>query len=192
MKKTVIGLTGQPAAGKETFTKFLIAMHQPDVIEVVHSGNYLKEECLRRGLTDERKNMQQLLCELEKKDGAGAVTRIMEARIQSSQAKVVIFDSVRMNTDFDMLMRQPKRLLVYITADEYTRFKRARARREKAGEQFMSFEDFLESERAVTEKQIKRFAKHAHCTIDNSGSLKELERQVDDFCFELLLPKITT
>lgn len=193
MPKLVIGLIGEIAAGKETFTRNLKEILEPTrdvdpersirgwIISVVHTGNFLRDELKRWNQPDTRENLQKLV-DCMKVFGDNVVSHALEGQVRASRG-VVVYDSVRMDADMELVRRYSHRL-VYITAPPEIRWERMRQRKEKAGEEYMSWEEFLNREAALTEVSIKKHAASAHFTINNNGDLERFYWKVQDFASE--------
>jgi dephospho-CoA kinase len=191
--KLVIGLIGEIAAGKETFTRNLTEILEPTrdvdperivrgwIVSVIHTGNFLREELQHWDQPDTRENLQKLV-DCMRAFGDGVVAHALEAQVKASRG-VVVYDSVRLDADMELVERHPHRL-VYITAPQEIRWDRMRQRKEKAGEEHMSWEEFQRYELASTEILIKKHAASAHFTICNDGDLERFYWKVQDFVSE--------
>jgi dephospho-CoA kinase len=69
--------------------------------------------------------------------------------------------------------------LFYVTADLKLRFERTKQRKEKAGEDKTTFQEFIEEEAQLTEVSVHEIGKKADFKFNNNGTQKELEDQVE-------------
>lgn len=178
----VIGLVGEKGGGKETFVACLKELGRPvkhlrfsDILlDVVKQLEIPKQEV-------ERWQLQELAVALDKIFGKGSITRAMKKRLQKYKSELVILDGIRWRTDAEMLRELPDNLLVYVTANPKIRYERAKKRKEKAGEGEISFELFMEEERAETEIYIPEIGKTADVMMENNGTLEEFRQKVEEF-----------
>lgn|SRR3989344_7326445 len=177
--KIVIGLVGEKGGGKETFVKSLKEI-VPQVTHIRFS-DLLLDIAAQLGIPKEkveRWQLQELAKELDRIFGKGTITRGIKAKLQKIDDGIIMLDGIRWQTDVEMLRSLPANLLVYITADVCLRYQRTKERKEKAGEATASFEQFLEEERAETEKYIFRIGTTADFVIQNDRGLEEFSKQV--------------
>ena len=76
------------------------------------------------------------------------------------------------------MLKEKDGVLLFVTASPEVRYERAVKRGEK-GEAEITYEQFLENEKAETEKYIEKIKESADYIIDNSGTLDELHDKVD-------------
>lgn len=176
-KKVVIGIIGEQAGGKGSVAKIIIKKY---------GGKRLTtSDILRRTLDSlhipvSRTNLTNLALNLKNGFGQDALMKAMLREVELVGADLTIVDGIRMPGD-----EKPFRdeygddfHLLYVTADAKTRYERSTARGEKVGEADQSFEDFLEKEKAETEKYIKEVGEKADFIINNDSSADELEEKV--------------
>lgn len=179
--KYVIGLVGAQGSGKSTFVT-LLSKYLPDVtIESFRSSGVLFEIFgVLRVENPKRERLQRLAVQLEGVD-YGTLAHAMRTRLSESRADIVVFDGVRWDADVAAVRSFPKHALVYIERDAQKRFAGMRARKEKAGEAFLTWEQFCAEERAATEVVIPRIGKEADILINNNGTLEEFGHNVRAF-----------
>ena len=179
--KIVIGLVGEKGGGKGTFTNLLREIATGKSIGCKRSGDVLLETLKIWNITPNRTNLQKLAVIMDKTYGAGALTGAVQKRIIEDPSDITVFDGVRWTSDAQMIRQFSPNFLIYITADARTRYERTKLRKEKAGEENASFEQFLKEEKAETEIFISRIGEAADVKINNNGSLEELKERVADF-----------
>ncbi|HRH22160.1 MAG TPA: hypothetical protein PLJ58_03070, partial [bacterium] len=72
------------------------------------------------------------------------------------------------------------------TADMKIRYERTKLRKEKAGEDQMTWQGFIAEEARLTEVAIHEVGLQADFIINNDGEQAELERQIKDVMTKIL------
>lgn len=184
--RLVIGLVGEQGGGKGTFTKLLqAAIGSTFSLEKIGSGDLLIETLNLWNIPTSRANLQKLVVAMNQTYGEGSVTRAVQKRIENCKSEIIIIDSIRLLTDLEMLRGFPDSLLVYIAATQEKRYQRIRARKEKVGEEFATFEQFQQEELAGTEIYISQIANKADFRINNDTTVADYQKQVEIFCTKL-------
>lgn len=179
MKKKVIGLSGEIAAGKGTAADYLkgkygaqyLKMSQPgrDVLQRLH------KEINRRNMSDINSCLRGLY-------GEGYLVDVLNKDIENSQQKLVVLDGIR-KEDEVLKFRANKNIdfvFVYLVADDMIRYQRLIKRSENSGDEGKSFEEFKRDLKLETEKDIENLKKIADFVVDNSTSLEGLYSQLDE------------
>src|SRR3989344_234713 len=164
----IIGLVGEKGSGKDTFAKYLQEISEKSVAHIRFS-DLLKQTLRLWDLPITRANLQKLAQVLED-FGEGTVAHGLEKQIQSTEADIIILDGIRWKPDVELLNKFFNHKLIYITADPKLRFERLKNRGEKDGEAEMSYEQFLEEEKAPNELLIADIGSKADMKIENNGS----------------------
>lgn len=185
--KHLIGVVGENGAGKDTFTLFFRAAAAPLTVSRVHFSDVLAQTLNLWGIPITRANLQNMAIIIDAQYGKGSVTRATEARIKKQKADIVIVEGVRWMTDIPMLKGFQDNMLVYITADQKTRYERMRKRAEKEDEAKKTYEQFLEEEKAATELDIPKIASGADIKIENNGTFEEFREKVESFYKQLTI-----
>lgn len=172
--KTVIGLVGENGSGKGTFAEILARLLPGRRVAHIRFSHVLRDTLALWDIPATREHLQKLAVVMNTAYGPGSLTQAVEARISASDAEIVILDGVRWETDAAMIRRFPRNLLVYVTADIQTRYHRLLARKENAGEDRTTFEQFQREERAENELLIPGIGKTADVTIVNDGTMDAL------------------
>lgn len=118
MPRLIVCLTGMPGAGKSTIARGLAEAGYP----TVNMGDAVRAEASRRGLEPTGPNLGELMLELRRKGGPGAVAQLVAPRIRSSASEAVIVDGIRSDAEIGVLrgVSAVKLLLVHASTD--TRF----------------------------------------------------------------------
>ncbi len=175
----IIGLVGEKGSGKDTFAKYLSEISEQKINHIRFS-DLLKQTLKLWDLPITRANLQKLAQVLED-FGSGTVAHGLEKQINETDAEIIILDGIRWKPDVELLKKFPKHKLVYITADPKLRFERLRNRGEKIGESEMSYQQFLEEEKAPNELLIPEIGSGADLKIENNGSIEEFDSQIKEF-----------
>ena len=173
--KLVIGLVGRIGSGKTAVSEYL----QEKYGAKEHRFSQILMDILDRlYLPHGRVHLQNLGKSLRAELGEGVIVNAFKKDLEKEQFEVLIVDGIRYENEVKML-KEKSGFLVFITASPEVRYGRAVARGEK-GEAKITYEQFLESEKAETEKHIEMIRESADYIIDNSGTLDELYKKVDD------------
>lgn len=175
----IIGLVGEKGSGKDTFAKYLSEISEKKITHIRFS-DLLKETLKLWDLPITRANLQKLAQVLED-FGSGTIAHGIEKQIENTTADIIILDGIRWAPDVELLEKFPHKL-VYITADPKLRYERLKTRGEKDGEKDMSYEQFLEEERAPNELLISEIGSKADLKIENNNSIEEFDQKIRDFC----------
>jgi dephospho-CoA kinase len=179
MPKTIIGLVGEKGAGKGTVSEHLIKNYSA---EHFGTSNILKRTVSDLHLPLTRDNFIKLALVLKEGFGASIVIDSLIEDIETkSQADLVIADGIRMHDDVKPFKEKygDNFFLFYVTADIKIRYERTKARKEKIGEDKMTFEEFLAEEARLTEVSIHEVGRQADFTINNDGDLENFTKQID-------------
>ena len=191
--KIVIGIVGQPSAGKGTVSTIIDQCALKAGVSFSHYGSrdILKHTLDLWEIKAERANFQKLAKVMASNDGfgEGALSRAMLPHLMGSTSEIVIADGMRWPSDEKMLRGIPKNLIIYVTADAKLRYERLK-KRGGIGEKDKTWEKFLVEDKGNTETYIAEFGEHADYKVTNDGTLEELVEQVDDFFQKLVLPKL--
>lgn len=168
-KKIIIGLTGEMGSGKDTFCNY-VKENYKDVF-ILRFSDALTE--ILRIFFDsiKREDQQWLSSALRGRFGGDILVKALVKKVKSIEKGIIILNGVRRPADFEAL-RKIGGKLVYITADPEKRWERVKVRKEKADDD-VSFEKFLELDKAEAESQISVIGSEADFKIENNGS-KEL------------------
>jgi dephospho-CoA kinase len=122
----------------------------------------------------------------------GILAQLIKDRAFENTARIVVLDGVRWWQDVKMLRELPNNILVYITAPAELRFERLKKRNEKVGEAEMSWEQFLEEEKAENEIYIPKIGEKADYKILNDKNEEKwpppiFKNEIIKFCLKKIM-----
>lgn len=113
------------------------------------------------------------------KYGNQVIADALRRRINNISEGMVVLNGMRIKEDFEFLKSFPNSYVVYVTLDSKTRWQRTSGRGEKSDDA-VSFEKFLEMEKAETEVQIPNIGKKADFRLENKSTKDELGRKIEE------------
>jgi dephospho-CoA kinase len=171
----VIGLVGRIGSGKTAVSEYL----QEKYGAKEHRFSQILMDILDRlYLPHERAHLQNLGRSLRAELGEDVIVNAFRQDLERDISEILIVDGIRYENEVELL-KEKNGVLLFVTAEPEVRYERAVKRGEK-GEAEITFEQFLESEKAETEKHIEAIRESADYTIDNSGTLEGLYKKVDE------------
>jgi dephospho-CoA kinase len=171
----VLGLVGRIGSGKTAVSEYL----QDKYGAKEHRFSQILMDILDRlNLPHERANLQKLGKSLRAELGEDVIVNAFKHDLEKDQSEMLIVDGIRYENEVEML-KEKNGILIFVTTSPEVRYERAVKRGEK-GEATITFEQFLENEKAETEKHIEKIKDSADYIIDNSGTLDELYKKVDE------------
>lgn len=173
-----LGFTGPNAAGKGEAIKHLVENRKFISFSL---SDIIREEAKKRGLEPTRDNLIAIGNELREKEGTSILAKRTVAKIKNMPQAII--DSIRNVSEIEELRKNLKGfVLIGVTADVKVRFERAKARgRAGDGTTLEEFKKKEEKENTSDEKaqQLNKCFQLADVTIDNSGTVEELNKKMD-------------
>jgi dephospho-CoA kinase len=179
--KTYIGLVGEKLAGKDTVANYLVKKHDAFHIRFTH---ILDEILTALDLPLSRRNEIDLGLGLRKIFGDGILGKAVVKRALAAKEDFVVINGIRMDE-----MKNVKEIgakVIYVTAPINLRFERYKQRHVKADDGIMSFEQFKDQEKELTEVGIPELGKQADFKIENTGTPEDLFKKVDEIINSLV------
>ena len=134
----IVAITGMPGAGKSTAAKALEKLGMKRVV----MGDIIREETRRRGLEADEKNTGDVMRDLRKKHGEGAIAELCLTSIRrSGSVDLLVVDGIRSTSEVETFKKAGKVLLVAIHASRDRRF--ALLRERGRSDDPISYEMFL-------------------------------------------------
>ena len=175
----VIGLTGKNAGGKGTVANLLVQNKF-----VYHSlSDSLREELKMLGKEETRENLIKIGNKLRKEGGPGVLADKMISKLGSGNNHIV--DSIRNPFEVNSLRDKSsfnKFILISVDANARLRYDRL-CSRGRIGDSY-SWENFVNQEKQEennsdpNKQQLSKTMGMSDYSIDNSGTLEDLENQV--------------
>jgi dephospho-CoA kinase len=176
MRNLVIGITGKRGSGKDTVAnhlkrkyKFRVLIYTDDLL-----GPMLKVE----GKDVTRDNLIKLATELRNEYGPAALTKMLCERIRAEGLWCISGVRLPEEAQYMKLNYPGNSRLMKVECDNKKRFSRIRSRGTK-GEKAITYKQFLEVEKKPTESPIEKTMKLADFSVDNNGSERALQSQID-------------
>ncbi len=182
MKKIILGFVGELGAGKTAVCNYLKEKYEANSYRF--SGP-LRDVLNRIYLEQTRENMQKLSTILRENFGQDLLAKIMASDAQSDSGKIVTVDGVRRFPDIEHLKKLDGFYLIYVTADSKTRYERIIKRGQNPGEDQISYEEFLESEKSEADRNITVVGQEADYKIINNGTIDDLNNKVEELIKEI-------
>lgn len=174
--KLVIGLTGKIGSGKTAVSRHI----QDKYGGKEHRFSKILMDILDRlYLPHERTYLQKLGKSLRSDLGPDVIANAFKKDIENDHSNILLVDGIRYENEVEMLKGFENSFLIFITAPPELRYERCITRREK-GEEKITYKQFLENEEAETEKQIETVGQKADYIIENTGTLDELSKKIDE------------
>ncbi|MHA1229645.1 MAG: AAA family ATPase [Candidatus Helarchaeota archaeon] len=169
----IIGLVGKIGAGKDSFAKILLNKFNFD--EQIRFSDPLTEFMIGIGLELNRENYMKVGYYLRKIFGKKVVIDTIIRRIKDKSDKKLVVNGIRYKIEFDAIKSLGGIIVGIITNDEI-RFQRINER--KRFDREISWEEFLEYDKRETEVEIDDLLKMTDYTIENNGTLEDLENEI--------------
>lgn len=175
--KIVIGFVGKICSGKGVAAAYLQKKYRADSAMFSTS---MRDILDRLYLPQSRENLQKISLLLRDNFGSDIFSKTMVSDIAKGKKQFVVIDGFRRVEDVLSFRSLPSFTLIHMTAPEKVRYERLRARKQNPGDAKVTWEQFRIQDNAETEKTIAKAAKQADIHIDNSLSLKDLYKKLDE------------
>ena len=175
-KKIILALAGGLASGKGTVVKYLKEKYGASTYRF---STMLRDMLHRLYLPDSRENMQSISTAIRQCFGEDIIAKVMANDIANDKNKIIAVDGVRRMMDIKYLAEMENFKLVRIVAGPKIRHKRIVVRKENPDDAGKIYEQFLEDHNKEADAEIPMVMERANLEINNSGSLADLYKQVD-------------
>lgn len=172
----VIGIVGEKLAGKDEAGAYLAQRHKAFYIKYSH---LLDEILSLLDLPNSRRNEIDLGKGLRDAFQRSVLWGGLKKKILESPAEIKAIGSIRLQDEFDSAKAMGANI-IYITAPPELRYRRSLERKEKADDGQQTLEQFAAQEQEWTEKDIPSLGAQADFKIENTGSLEELYKKIDE------------
>lgn len=174
--KIILGFVGDLASGKGTAAKYLNEKHGATTYRF---STMLRDILKRVYVPETRENLQNLSTFLRESYGQDVMSRVIAEDVARNENNLVIVEGIRRPSDIEYLKKIEGFHLVYITGDEKIRWQRLVARKENAGDDKKTFEEFLKDEQAEADRMIKELGATAETKIENNHGFEEFYQALE-------------
>lgn len=175
-------IVGMPGAGKSLAS----SVFRQKGIPVFVSGDIIRAEARRRGLKFTRKNLGELMLDIRKKEGMGAVAKRLVPIVEKSAGSVAVYEGARSVEEVAELRRKYRVLTVAIHASRQARFRRLQRRRRS--DRPRGWADFDERDNRELGVGIAKLIALADRTVENEDTKEDLKRRMRRLLNTILHP----
>jgi len=120
-KKTVIGVTGMPGAGKDVVREVFRELGFP----IVTMGDEVRAEAERKGLPPTPENLGKTMLKLRAEEGPGVLAKRCLPKIEALKSNIVVIDGIRSPDEVaEYKNEHPDLKIIAVHASPKTRFER--------------------------------------------------------------------
>lgn len=179
-QKTIIGVTGTHASGKDTVAEYICKRYN---LKSYSTSDEVRYEATKKGVGHSRAELFGLANKIRTEFGSGELARRALSRA-SFEEKVALVTGIRNIGEIEYLKENANFQLISVDGPIEVRYERTH-KRMRAGEQAMSFEAFREAEdremnQSEVGQQLIPCMRAADYFIVNDGSLAELESRTNE------------
>jgi dephospho-CoA kinase len=178
-KRLILGVTGHPSCGKDTVAEYLVAKHGFSFVSTSDEiRRYMKDNSLGEPT---RERMNPIAQKMRRYFGPDVLIRF--ALEKNAGAGRIVMVGIRATAEADSVKKAGGSMIA-VTAPIEVRFKRAQERGRIGDDtSFQAFKAIEEKESVGTnaaEQNVNAVIAQADYIINNTGTLEELYRAVDD------------
>ncbi|MCL6500420.1 MAG: AAA family ATPase [Candidatus Pacearchaeota archaeon] len=188
-KPRVLGIAGTIASGKDAVADYLSKAYG---FKKITLSDYLRAEAIKRGHKPSRDYLRRLQALLREKYGDDyLINKVIETILKKDHIRMLNVVIVGLRTVIETKKAKEKLRvkLIFVDADPFIRYMRQKKRQRKSGFA-KTYEQFLHEEALENARfDFHKTRKMADFRINNDGSLKEMQEQVDRIARKLKLKK---
>lgn len=175
----IIGITGTNASGKGTVVKILKKDFDFKHLSV---REYIEKEVKKRNLEISRESLIAIANDIRKNNSPSYIVEELYKEAKNLN-KFCIIESIRTQGEVEALKNKDNFLLIAIDANRKKRYKRSLKRNLNTDK--VTYEDFVKNEEKEMysndrgKQNIKKCIEMADIVIDNSGSIRDLRREIE-------------
>ena len=172
-----MGLTGRNASGKSTFVEWFSAKG----LRSVSCSDSIRAWLAEQGIESTREALIEGGRELRRQGGGGVLAEMLLEILDGEDAVV---DSIRTPDEVEALRERGDFFLIEVRADQEARWERMNHRGRSGDpldkEVFLKQEEAEASSKDKAGQALDATAEMADVTVDNDGTLEELERKLGE------------
>ncbi len=182
----IIGITGTLGAGKGTIVEYL---KDKKGFKHYSAREFIVDELKKRGLPVVRDNMVVAANDLRKNFGSSYIAESLYKRAQKDGGSCML-ESLRRAGDIEALRAKGKLYMFAVEAEPKLRYERIKIRADEQSD-MVSFKKFMEDEQKEmisnnpNEQNLSQCIQLADYKFNNSGTVKDLYKQVDKVLKEI-------
>jgi len=182
MNKTIFGLVGELASGKDVTKKYLEDHYGASC----HRFSTILRDVLRRlYLPIVRENLQDLSTVLRQRFGEDLLAKIIAEDVKNDPHEIIVVDGIRRDADIAYLKTLPGFILLSLEVEAKTRYERLIKRQENADDASKTYEQFIADGKKEAELEIPNVMAKANYKLNNNGTLENLYQQIEEIIIEL-------
>lgn len=174
----LLGVAGLIGAGKGELVDFL----KSKGFSAVSLSDFLREECKKRGIELNRKNLTDVANELRRFNGPGFLAKLALERVKDKEFAVV--DSIRNPEEINELKKRGDFILIAVDAPQNIRFERIKSRnRENDPKTLEEFQRMDFSEVNSPDPNVVRLQpciEMADIVIKNDKTIKDFQEKIEE------------
>lgn len=183
----IIGLVGTSASGKSHAADYIVRNYGGKHVKF---SDYLGRVIEALNLERTKENMIKMSIALRNEFGEETLSHTVWSDASHMSEPLVLVDGIRRVGDLANFKAQKNFKLIGIDADPELRFDRMKSRMgDKTDDAATTWESFLVKESAPTEVTIPEVMRLADYSLENNGSVAELEEKIDAIMKEIGVPK---
>jgi len=172
----IIGISGTLGSGKDTVAQYLVKKGW----QHISLSDLIRKEAKKRGIGWDRDSLRNFANLLKAESGGDALAKMA---VKQKKKENLAISSVRKPEEVDYLQSISGFRLFYVDAPIKLRYKRI-VSRARIGDTTITLQDLKKQEHTEMSgksSQVLSYCKdHADVIIDNSKSLKDLYKQIDE------------
>lgn len=176
----IIGVIGFIGSGKNEFSDYIISKYRYMTIDY---GDIIRDLATQIGKTHNRYDLQDTQREFAEKRGLEFFGSEVVRKIKENKWEKIVLTGIRRPEDFDVPKKiyEDDMIVVFVDADEKTRFNRLKARNSPRDPQ--TFDEFCVHEDREFEMfpYLRELSEKADYHIDNNGTIEELREHINQF-----------
>jgi len=152
MNTIIIGISGEPGAGKDTVKEYLVERYGA---ESLGFSLVLKDILNRLSLELCRANYAALAEALRSSFGENILATVLAGDVAKMSAAVVVIDGIRKFGELDELRKLPNFHFIFVETDLKVRYERIKNRGTKTDDTSKTFEEFVRDHEHAADREVR-------------------------------------